>query len=39
MGHSPKRRHKQANSNPYSLCSGINISLLTMRSSCICSHQ
>jgi len=39
MGHNPKRRHKQAYSNPDSLCSGNIISLLTTRSSCICSHQ
>jgi len=39
MGHNPKGRHKQANSNLNSLCSGITISLLTTKSSCICSHK
>jgi len=39
MGHNPKVRHKQADSNPDSLCSGITIFLLTIRSSRTCSHQ
>jgi len=39
MGHNPKGKCKQADSNPDSLCSKITIFLLTTRSSHICSHQ
>jgi len=34
-----KEKPKQKESNPNKLCSGVTIFLLTMRISCICSHQ
>jgi len=39
MGHSPKENHEENKIQPRWLSSGIAISLLTTRTSPICSHQ